>query len=134
MAIDDVRFYVGDTETPYLLTDAQITLAIDATSSDLAAAAVCARALAARFARQVDEKFESISSANGQKAQAYERLARNLSQQAKTAGGLGVPAAGGISLADMETADKDTDRPRPFFHRDMFVNPPGPTVSPDYEE
>lgn len=135
MAIADVRFYVGDTTTPYLLTDEQITLAIDATTSDLAAAALCARSLAARYARQADTRFETIWSYNSQKSQAFERLARNLEQQAKRAGGLGTPLAGGISKADVETAESDTDRVRPYFRDGMFANPPAPNAAgSDYED
>ena len=135
MAIADVRFYIGDTTTPYLLTDEQITLAIDATTSDLAAAAMCARALAARFSRQADTRFETIWSYNSQKAIAFERLARNLDQQAKRAGGLGVPAAGGISIADMESAEAETDRVRPYFRTGQFHNPPAPNApGSDYED
>lgn len=124
MAIADVRFYVGDTTTPYLLTDEQITLAIDATSSDLAAAAVCARALAARYARETDARFETLWSYDSQKAAAFEKLARSLEQQAKRAGGLGAPVAGGTSKADVESVRTDTDRVRPFFYDSMFNNPP----------
>lgn len=135
MAIADVRFFIGDTETPYLLSDEQITLAIDATTSDIAAAAMCARHLSARFARQVDKRFESISSANSQKSAAFETLARNLEQQAKRAGGLGVPVAGGISMADVQSADNDADRVRPYFRDGMFHNPPAPNgAGSDYED
>lgn len=135
MAIADVRFYVGDTEVPYLLTDEQITLAIDATTSDLAAAALCARSLSARFARQVDKRFETIWSYNSQKSMAFEKLARNLEQQAKRAGGLGLPVAGGISRSDVESADADTDRVRPYFRDGQFHNPPAPNAAgSEYEE
>ncbi len=135
MTIENVRFYVGDTETPYLLTDDQINLALDATASDLAAAALCARSLSARFARQVDKRFETIWSYNSQKSMAFEKLARNLEQQAKRAGGLGVPVAGGISKADMEAADSSEDRVRPFFRDNLFNNPPAPNAAgSDYEE
>lgn len=133
MAIADVRFYVGDTESPSLLSDDQITLAIDATTSDLAAAAVCARALAARYAREVDVSFETLSESGGQKAENFARLARRLDQQARRAGGLGTPAAGGISVAEMETADADTDRVRPAFRASMFANPPAASTA-DQEE
>lgn len=129
MAIADVRFYVGDTAVPYLLTDDQITLAINATTSDLAAAAMCARALAARFAQQADTRFETIWSYNSQKAEAYERLARNLEQQAKRAGGLGLPLAGGISNADIEAARNNADRVRPYFQDGQFHNPPAPNAA-----
>lgn len=130
-----VRFHVGDTVAPYLLTDEQITLAIDSTSSDLAAAALCARALAARFARDVDSTFESLSSSGSQRAEAYTRLARELDSRAKLSGGLGTPVAGGISISDMEAAESDTDRVRPYFRTGMFHNPPAPNApASDYED
>jgi hypothetical protein len=135
MTIETVRFYVGDTATPYLLTDEQIELAIDATTSDLAAAALCARSLSARFAREVDKRFETIQSSNSQKSGAFEMLARNLEQQAKRAGGLGVPLAGGISIAEMESANADEDRVRPFFRDNWSNNPPAPNAAGSgYEE
>lgn len=131
MAIADVRFYVGDTTTPYLLTDEQITLTIDATTSDLAAAALCARSLSARYARQVDTRFETISSSYGQKSTAFEKLARSLEQQAKRAGGLGVPLAGGISRADAVSVNDDADRVRPYFRDGQFANPPAANAAGD---
>lgn len=135
MTIATVRFYVGDTTTPYLLTDEQITLAIDATTGDLAAAALCARSLSARFARQVDTRFETVASDYSQRASAFEMLARNLEQQAKRAGGLGLPVAGGISRADVETADQSEDRVRPYFRDGQFHNPPAPNAAgSDYED
>lgn len=120
MPIAEVRFYVGDTDTPYLLTDGQITLAIDNTSSDLAAAAMCARALAAKFSSHSDARFESVWSYDSQKAQAYERLARVLARQAERAGGLGLPLAGGISVAEMLDARDDPDRVPSSFRIGRF--------------
>lgn len=131
MTIANVRFYVGDTETPYLLSDEQITLALDATTSDLAAAALCARSLSARYARQVDQRFETIWSYNGQRSQAFERLARNLEQQAKRAGGLGEPVAGGIDRTEVRDAIADTDRVQPYFRDGQFSNPPAPNDPSD---
>lgn len=124
MTIETVRFYVGDTAEPYLLTDIQIALAIEKTASDLAAAAVCARALQARFAQQADKRFETIWAYNSQKSEAFARLARSLEQRAKRAGGLGTPLAGGISRADVESAHTDQDRPQPAFSENQFANPP----------
>lgn len=135
MPILEVRFHLGDTETPYLMSDELIQLAMDNTTTDIAAAAMCARSLAARFSRQADKRFETIWSYNSQKAIAFERLARNLDQQAKRAGGLGVPTAGGISESEVRNADSDTDRVRPFFRDNLFANPPGPNArGSDFEE
>lgn len=125
--ISEVRFLVGDVTEPYMLTDAQVQFALDqASDATYAAAAACARALAARFTRDVDERFEEIWSDSSQKSIAFERLARRLEADAKKRGGLGTPSAGGISKADMEAAESDTDRVKPFFRRNLFVNPPAP--------
>lgn len=135
MSIADVRFYVGDTEEPYLLTDSQIMLAIDATTGDMLAAALCARSLSARFAREADSRFETLWSYNSQKAAAFEKLARNLEQRAKLSGGLGTPVAGGISRADTESARQDTDRVRPVFQEGQFRNPASVGLSgPGHDE
>lgn len=132
---DAVRFLIGDTTVPFLLTDAEIAFALDQNANTYAAAAICARALAGRFARQVDSTFETISSRNSQKRTNYEMLARSLDQQAKRRGGLGIPEAGGISRADAETVNADTDRVRPYFRDGMFQNPPAAnSPAPDYED
>jgi hypothetical protein len=120
--IANVRFLVGDTEN--LLTNRDILFALDQNSNIYAAAAVCARALAARYARRVDTRFETVESKYSQLRDSYEQLARSLDQQAKRKGGLGLPLAGGISKAEVELADADMDRVRPFFRDNMFNNPP----------
>jgi hypothetical protein len=122
--IAQVRFLVGDTENA--LSNRDILFALDQNSNVYAAAAICARALAARYARDVDYRFETIESKNGQRSKAFEMLARQLDQRAKRAGGLGEPVAGGISRADVETVHADTDRVKPFFRENLFNNPPPP--------
>lgn len=119
-----VRLHIGDVTEPFLLEDIEIAFALEQTSNTFSAAAICARALAARYARRVDGKFETIESKDSQIARNYELLARQLDQQAKTWGGLGLPVAGGISTADAETVNADTDRVKPFFVDNMFNNPP----------
>lgn len=122
--IDAVRFLLGDTTTPFQLADIEVQFALDQSSNIYSAAAICARALAARYSREVDTRFETIWAYDSQKSEAFERLARSMDQQAKRAGGLGLPVAGGISHADVETANSDTDRVKPFFYDNIFNNPP----------
>jgi hypothetical protein len=122
--VDAVRFLVGDVDTPQQLTDTEILFALDQNANTYAAAAICARALAARYARRVDTKFETIESKYSQLRDSFEQLARSLDQQAKRAGGMGAPLAGGISRADVESAQLDTDRVKPFFYDNIFNNPP----------
>jgi len=125
-----VRFLVGDPAgASQQLSDAEITFALSQTGDDTyAAAAVCARALAARYAAQVDTKFETVEAKYSQLRDNYTSLARQLDAQSKRLGtkGLGVPIAGGISKADVETTDSLTDRVRPYFRDGQFANPPAP--------
>lgn len=122
--LDAVRFLLGDTATPPQLTDPEIQFALDQNANTYAAAAICARALSARYARRVDTKFETVESKYSQLRDSFEQLARSLDQQAKKAGGLGAPLAGGISKMDVEAAENDNDRVKPFFYDNIFVNPP----------
>jgi hypothetical protein len=119
-----VRLLVGDTTTPFALSDLEIQFALDQTSNVFSAAAICARALAARYARRVDTRFETVESKYSQLRDNYEKLARSLDAQAKRRGGLGEPIAGGISRADVELVDADTDRVKPYFYDGIFANPP----------
>ena len=122
--LDAVRFLVGDTTSPYQLSDLEVTFALDQNANIYGAAAICARALAARFARRVDIKFETVESKYSQLRDSYEQLARSLDAQAKKRGGLGIPLAGGISRADVENVENTPDRVKPFFYDNWGNNPP----------
>jgi hypothetical protein len=125
--VNAVRFLVGDNADSgsFLLSEADITFALNEVSGDTyRAAAICARALAARYARRVDTRFETVESKYSQLRDSYEQLARSLDAQAKRRGGLGEPLAGGMSKAEKETVNADTDRVKPYFYDDMFANPP----------
>jgi len=126
--VDAVRFLIGDTDSlASALSDAEITFALDQTAENVTlAAALCARALAARYARMVDTKFETVETRYSQLRANYEALARQLTADAKRAGGMGLPVAGGISNADVDSVDSDTDRVRPFFRDGLMTNPPAP--------
>jgi hypothetical protein len=131
-AIDDgvtptssVRFLVGDAIEPYQLSDAEIAFALDQMNDNTyLAAAFCARALSAFYARRVDTRFESIDSKYSQLRDSYERLARSLESQGKKQGGLGLPIAGGLTKSDVDLATQNTDRLDPYFYDGMFENPP----------
>ena len=124
----NVRFLVGDTDKEdLLLTNEQILFALNQTGDDVyAAAAICARAIAGKYSRQVDTRFESVASDYSQRAENYYKLARRLERESKKYGkrGLGIPAAGGLTYSDMELADKNIDRVKPKFKQDQFANPP----------
>ena len=134
-AIDDgvtptssVRFLVGDAIEPYQLSDAEIAFSLDQMNNNTyLAAAFCARALSAFYARRVDTRFESIDSKYSQLRDSYERLARSLESQGKRQGGLGLPIAGGLTKSEVDLATQNTDRLDPYFYDNMFNNPPDPS-------
>ena len=130
-AVSAVRFLVGDPDqgsgTTTLLTTAEIEFALDQTGDAIyPAAAVCARALSARYARRADTKFETVETKYSQLRDSFAQLARQLDFQAKKRGALGKPEAGGISVSDMDTVRANADRAKPYFSRGMFNNPPLP--------
>lgn len=122
----DVTPPSGETADDPVLTDAEIQFALDQNANIYGAAAICARALSARYARRVDTRFETVDVKYSQLRDSYEQLARSLDQQAKRRGAMGAPIAGGISRAEVETVQTDTDRVKPFFYDNIFVNPPKP--------
>lgn len=125
--IGAVRFLVGDRVSPYQLTDAEIEFALAQTSSNTyRAAAFCARALSAFYARRVDTRFETIDSKYSQLRDSYEKLARSLDSQAVKQGGLGVPIAGGLTKSDVDLTTQNTDRLDPYFYDGMFENDSSP--------
>lgn len=129
-AIDDgvtptssVRFLVGDAIEPYQLSDAEIAFSLDQMNNNTyLAAAFCARALSAFYARRVDTRFETIDSKYSQLRDSYERLARSLESQGKKQGGLGLPIAGGLTKSEVDLATQNTDRLDPYFYDGMFEN------------
>lgn len=124
---DSVRLLVGDTNTnDQQLQDAEIVFALGQSNDDVySAAAICAQSLAGKFARETDVSFDGVSDKFGDRSEHYRKLATTLRQDAKRygAGGLGVPAAGGISESAMQSADEDADRVPPKFKQDQFANP-----------
>lgn len=122
--VDAVRFLVGDMTEPFRLSDTEILFALNLNANTYAAAAICARALAAQYARRVDSRFETIDNKYSQLHANYEKLARRLDAQAKRAGGLGLPLAGGITKTDVDAARADSERVPAFFHDNLFINPP----------
>lgn len=137
-AISAVRFLVGDpdggTGGTTQLSDAEIQFALDQAADDnYAAAAICARALAARYSRRVDTRFETIDTKYSQLAKNFTDLARSLDKQSRTYGSRGVPipAGGGLTISDVEAAHNDNNRVKPYFYDNMFNNPPSPVTRSD---
>jgi len=126
--INNVRFLVGDTDSSdYAITNDNVAFALTQAGNDVyVAAAICARALAGKYATYVDTKFEDVSSNYSQMSENYYKLATRLEAQSKKYGskGLGLPAAGGLTYSDIEANDLNNDRVQPKFKQDQFANPP----------
>lgn len=117
--ITAVRFIVGDTDASApLLTDAQITAALEAAEGDHDRAALaCLESLTSRFSLQADI-------ATGDTKLSYSKAAENLAKRegdlrARIVAG-GAPFAGGISRSDKETRRQDDDRNDGAFRRGQF--------------
>lgn len=115
---DWIRFVIGDTdEDDELLQDEEIDAALSNEGNKYAAAAICADAIAAKFAREADKTVGPLSISASQKGERYLKLADKLRKQT----GRRVAAwAGGISESEKRTAESDTDRVDTSFKRGQF--------------
>lgn len=125
-AKDKVRFLIGDTlSIDPLLQDEEILSVILDEPNPTLAAAISARAIAAKFSREANRTVGKTSISASDKAKAYLELAKKLEDEnTKSKTFKAVPYAGGISLSDKAIDEDDPDRTKPFFERDMFENPP----------
>ena len=114
---DQVRFLIGDTLTAdQLVSDEEIAWALTQ-GSVYNAAAICSRAISATFSRMADKTVDDLSIKYSQKSNQYADLA--ISLESKNAHkSLGV-YGGGISVADKESNELDTDRVSPSFTKGM---------------
>jgi len=123
---DAARLLVGDTNTnDQQVSDEEIAFYLsEASNNTYRAAAIAAQGLAAKYARSVDTAFEGVRSSYSQRATHYKQMALQLEAKAVSAGGLGMPSAGGISISEIERVDNDTDRVKPVFKQGQFSNGP----------
>jgi hypothetical protein len=122
--LDAVRFYIGDTDPDNeILSDDEITALLTETGDQpFLAAALAAEAIAARYARRVDKSVGDLHISNSQLSKQYRDLASQLRSRA-TLSGAAAPYAGGISIADKQTVEANTDRVQPIFRRNLHDNP-----------
>lgn len=104
--------------------DTEITAALNARAGNvLLAAADCARALAAQYARKVDTSTPGgISTQYGEQMNKYLKLADMLASQSKLTGRYVTGFAGGISIAQKVNTQLDADRVQPSFNIGMTDN------------
>lgn len=120
---DAVRLLIGDTDSDDpLLFDAEVEfyLAENGDNKYRAAMEAC-KAIAAKLTRRPDYMVGRTLVSYKQRAQDYLKLAETMKQ--KFLASSVAPYAGGISKADKETAEEDTDRVKPLFTRSDFVQP-----------
>lgn len=112
---DKVRFIVGDVESDdQQLQDEEINWVL--TKNGLFfAAAQCASALAARYARQANRAEGELRASASQIARAYTQLARDLNKYAVEVSGR--PVASAQSQSGKFAVESNTDRVQPFFSR-----------------
>ena len=115
VAADALKFLIGDLSTSSsgeLLKSAECSYLIAEHGSARAAAPHAARAVAAMFADQVAKSVGDLQLSAQQKFQQYSTLATSLERQSALRA---VPYAGGISRADKDSVEADTDRVVPSF-------------------
>lgn len=117
--LDKVRFLIGDTDsTDQQLSNEEINAALaDTADSPYAAAVICIEALVSRYSRLVTKSIGDLSISYGDKAKNYRGLLGDLRRRATLQ--LCTPYAGGISVADKEIDEADSDVVQPFFKRGM---------------
>lgn len=118
--LDVVRFLTGDTSndssTEYL-QDGEITYLLTQETNVTRAASSAAEAIASKFATRAQSVSVGDTSIDyGDLADRYAKLAIRLRSQATRRGGAPV-FAGGISIADRDSREANTDRVQPFFTR-----------------
>lgn len=128
--IAQLRILLSDPDngTPEL-SDADLTEIIAVESNLYRAAEIAARSLSAKYAQKVSVSIGDLRVSNQQKFHHYDELADKYAQRAEEGGGgrgHAVPRLAGVSLADMEMAQEDTDRYPSYFKVGGMSNPPTP--------
>lgn len=120
---DELKLLIGDLSTSSsgeLLKSAECTYFLNTYGTARAAAPHAARAVAAMFADQVAKSVGDLRLDAQQKYDHYITLAASLERSA-TIGA--IPFAGGISIAQKQAVESDTDRVVPAFRVGQFDNP-----------
>lgn len=137
---DQVRLLVGDVDVAdQLLQDEEVNAFLaggaQAQGNVWLAASMACLAIAGKFRRRVTSAAGHVKVDLSQQAQAYMDHANWLTMQAQ----LNVPPLvylGGMSIADKQTAETNTDRVQPFFSRVLGKDQGGApgTLAPDPTE
>ena len=115
---DKVRFLIQDTiVASAILQDEEIDFMLTEYPNYKMAAANCADVISSKMASAAQERtIGNLKLVYADKAKKYAELANRLRMQASK---VVLPYAGGISKADKDTINQDTDRVEPSFRRGM---------------
>lgn len=114
---DKVRLLVGDTiSTDQQLQDGEIDYLLTVEAGVFTAAASAARAIAARYARQIDKAVGDLKLNAEKRFKHYMDLSDTLESQGS---GYGLPTAGGVYVAEKEAAANDDRLVQPMFRVGM---------------
>ena len=118
---DKVRFLVFDTDTnEQLLNDEEIAWVLTQATNIFMAAASCAEAIAAKFAKDINRSVVGISAQPSSRAGFYLELADKLRAQASTTTTHGSIFAGGLTISGKNTLDANADDVQPGFKKGQF--------------
>jgi hypothetical protein len=122
--VDMVRFLIGDTGEPPMLTDEEIQAMLDLYGQDpFRAAVACAYSLAARYSGKADKTVGDLSLTYSSVANGYRDLASQIKGQSGIASSARAPYCGGISISEKQAVESNTDRVRPSFTKKQHDNP-----------
>lgn len=117
-----VRHLIGDEEkNDPILTDEMVEFHLELWPNNVfKASASAARAIAAKFSRQANERAGRLSVNFSDKSKQYMALAKDLDGRS---GRFGLPSSGGINMDAKRSAELETDRVQPDFKKKMHDNP-----------
>jgi hypothetical protein len=118
---DEVRFLVRDTDsTDQLLSDEEIYYLLSIFPNPIAAAAMGCETLSTKFARDASDKTVGDLKINlTEKSKAFSEQASRLWYLSRLYRGRPQVYAGGISKADKQSQEQNTDRVDPDFYKHM---------------
>lgn len=128
---DATRFYLGDTrKDAKLLDDEEIAFVLTEYPDPLAAAAACADALAAYYAREINKRVGPISVDYSLRQRQFTDLADTLWGRV---GGRAMAVkpldlwSGGIDKSERDVREANDSAIQPFFRRQLFEPADSPT-------
>jgi hypothetical protein len=125
--LNTVRFLVGDTDSAdQKLQNEEVEFSLEQAGGDVnGAASYVARTLASKYASKVTIELDGQLTAHySDMYEHYKSLADKLDYQAKKFGAQIGVLAGGINKTTIGAVRSNTNRVKPAFRRDRFLNPP----------